>query len=60
MEDCTPMRFSEIEKQTLKKLRKGLRELEQENMIVRTKRGYLWTYNPNKKLKKAIEEGLEV
>ncbi len=34
--------------------------LEERGMIVRAKEGYVWTYNPSKKLLKAIKEGYEV
>ncbi len=34
--------------------------LEERGMIVRAKEGYGWTYNPSKKLLKAIKEGHEV
>lgn len=34
--------------------------LEERGMIVRAKEGYVWTYNPSKKLLKAIKEGHEV
>ena len=34
--------------------------LEERGMIVRAREGYVWTYNPSKKLLKAIKEGYEV
>ena len=34
--------------------------LEERGMIVRAKEGYVWTYNPSKKLLRAIKEGYEV
>jgi len=34
--------------------------LEERGMIVRAKEGYVWTYNPSKKLLKSIKEGYEV
>ena len=34
--------------------------LEERGMIIRAKEGYVWTYNPSKKLLKAIKEGHEV
>jgi len=34
--------------------------LEERGMIVKAKDGYVWTYNPSKKLLKAIKEGTEV
>lgn len=37
-----------------------LEYLEEKNMILDTHKGIIWTYNPSKKLKKYIKEGLEV
>lgn len=34
--------------------------LEERGMIIKAKDGYVWTYNPSKKLLKAIKEGTEV
>ena len=34
--------------------------LEERGMIIKAKDGYVWTYNPSKKLMKAIKEGTEV
>ena len=34
--------------------------LEERGMIIKAKDGYIWTYNPSKKLMKAIKEGTEV
>lgn len=34
--------------------------LEERGMIVKAKEGYVWTYNPSKKLLKAIKEGREM
>jgi DNA-binding HxlR family transcriptional regulator len=34
--------------------------MEERGLIVRAKEGYVWTYNPSKKLAKAIKEGREV
>jgi len=34
--------------------------LEERGMIIKAKDGYVWTYNPSKKLLKAIKEGREV
>ena len=34
--------------------------LERRGMVLETKKGFIWTFNPSKKLAKAEEEGLEV
>jgi len=34
--------------------------LERRGMILETKKGFIWTFNPSKKLARAEEEGLEV
>jgi hypothetical protein len=34
--------------------------MEERGLIVKAKEGYVWTYNPSKKLAKAIKEGREV
>ena len=34
--------------------------LEKKGIILETKNGYIWTFNPSKKLAKAEEQGLEV
>lgn len=34
--------------------------LEKKGIILETKKGFIWTFNPSKKLAKAEEEGLEV
>ena len=34
--------------------------LEERGMIIKAKDGYVWTYNPSKKLAKAIVEGTEI
>lgn len=60
MKDCIPMDYNKLEKKVIAKLKENLRELESRNIIMYTKKGYLWTHNPSKKLKKAIKEGIEV
>ena len=37
-----------------------LKYLEERGMIVDTRKGILWIYNPSPKLKKAIERGREI
>ena len=34
--------------------------LEQRGMVLETKKGFIWTFNPSKKLARAEEDGLEV
>ncbi len=34
--------------------------LEKKGVVLETKKGYIWTFNPSKKLAEAEEEGLEV
>ncbi|HLC38343.1 MAG TPA: hypothetical protein VJI71_02720 [Candidatus Norongarragalinales archaeon] len=34
--------------------------LEKRGMVLETKKGFVWTFNPSKKLAKAEEQGLEV
>lgn len=34
--------------------------LERRGMILETKKGFIWTFNPSKRLAKAEEDGLEV
>ena len=34
--------------------------MEKRGMVLETKKGFIWTFNPSKKLEKAEEEGLEV
>ena len=34
--------------------------MEERGLVVRAKEGYVWTYNPSKKLAKAIKEGREI
>ena len=34
--------------------------MEERGLIVKAKEGYVWTYNPSKKLAKAIKEGREM
>jgi DNA-binding HxlR family transcriptional regulator len=36
-----------------------LNYMEERGLIVKAKEGYVWTYNPSKKLSKAIKEGRE-
>ena len=38
----------------------ALNYLEKRGMVLETKNGFIWTFNPSKKLAKAEEEGLEV
>lgn len=38
----------------------ALNYLEKRGLILETKNGFIWTFNPNKKLAKAEEQGLEV
>lgn len=34
--------------------------MEKRGMVLETKKGFIWTFNPSKKLEKAEEEGLEM
>ncbi|OJT94254.1 hypothetical protein Micr_00304 [Candidatus Micrarchaeum sp.] len=34
--------------------------MEKRGLVLETNKGFIWTFNPSKKLKKAEEEGLEV
>jgi hypothetical protein len=34
--------------------------MEKRGMVLETKKGFIWTFNPSKKLEKAEEEGLRV
>lgn len=34
--------------------------MEKRGMVLETKKGFIWTFNPSKKLKKAEEEGLQM
>lgn len=34
--------------------------MEKRGMVLETKKGFIWTFNPSKKLEKAEEEGLQV
>lgn len=34
--------------------------MEKRGLILETRKGFIWTFNPNKKLEKAEEEGLQV
>lgn len=34
--------------------------LEKKGIILETKKGFIWTFNPSRKLSKAEEEGLEI
>ena len=34
--------------------------MEKRGMVLETKKGFIWTFNPSKKLEKAEEEGLEI
>jgi len=38
----------------------ALNYLEKRGLVLETKNGFVWTFNPNKKLAKAEEQGLEV
>ncbi|MBI5036863.1 hypothetical protein HZC09_06000 [Candidatus Micrarchaeota archaeon] len=33
--------------------------LEKKGIVLETKKGFIWTFNPSKKLEKAEEEGLQ-
>jgi hypothetical protein len=41
-------------------LNTALEYLEKRGIILETKKGFVWTFNPSRKLAKAEEEGLEV
>ncbi len=34
--------------------------MEKRGLILETRKGFIWTFNPNKKLEKAEEDGLQV
>lgn len=34
--------------------------MEKRGLVLETKKGFIWTFNPNKRLEKAEDEGLEV
>ena len=60
-----PIKRTEIKKRLKKKmmhqtLNQVLDYLEDRNMIIDHHKGVLWTHNPNKGLKKAIEVGLKI
>ncbi|MDE1833402.1 MAG: hypothetical protein KGH58_03220 [Candidatus Micrarchaeota archaeon] len=38
----------------------ALEYMEKRGMVLETKRGFIWTFNPSKKLEKAELEGLEM
>ncbi|MCL5430261.1 MAG: hypothetical protein M1504_02165 [Candidatus Marsarchaeota archaeon] len=38
----------------------ALRYMERRGLILETKKGFIWTFNPSKKLEKAEREGLEL
>lgn len=48
------------EKVTRPTLNAALNYMERRGFILETKHGYIWTYNPNKNLARAEQEGLEV
>ena len=38
----------------------ALTYMERRGLVLETKKGFIWTFNPNKRLEKAENEGLEV
>ena len=42
------------------KLNLALAYMEKRGLVLETKKGFIWTFNPSKRLEKAENEGLEV